>query len=77
METNMTQKIDLVYPEVVISFKDSSGATDIRLHNVTIPEARQMAVHLGYKRPVWYKPWQYFTGGLFILTIGFGYERGL
>jgi hypothetical protein len=63
------------WPEVVLWWKQGDTETEIRLHDLTIHEAYDRAVAFGYKPPVWYKPWQYITGGLGILTLGFGYIK--
>ncbi len=60
-----------VYPKVVLWWKDSKGnETELKLHNMRLREAYMQACYFGYKPPVWYKPWQYFTGGLGIVTVG-------
>ena len=60
-----------VFPKVVLWWKDSKGnETELELHNLTLKEAYDRAVFFGYKPPVWYKPWQYFTGGLGVVTVG-------
>jgi hypothetical protein len=62
----------VVYPEIVMwwSYKDSE--TELRLHDKTLSEAYTIAINFGYRPPVWYKPWQYITGGIGFITIGFG-----
>lgn len=65
----------LRYPEVVVWWKNESGETELRLVDKTIGEAYNTAIAFGYRPPVWYKPWQYFTGGIGFITIGFGEYR--
>lgn len=60
------------FPEIVLWWKNNGSESEIRLHNKTLKEAYNMAIEFGYRPPVWYKPWQYFTGGLGVMTIGFG-----
>jgi hypothetical protein len=68
-------KSELRYPEIVIWWENENGETDLRLVDKTLKEAYNRAIEFGYKPPVWYKPWQYFTGGLGVLTIGWGEFR--
>lgn len=65
----------LVYPKIVLYWNNGSGETELKLHDKTLEDAYNMAIEFGYKPPVWYKPWQYFTGGLGVLTIGFGVNK--
>jgi hypothetical protein len=60
------------YPEIVLWWESASGQTELRLHNLTLKEAYEKAIVFGYKPPVWFKPWQYITGGIGVMTIGFG-----
>ena len=59
------------FPKVIVWWKDGYGEMELTLHDKTLDEARAEAVFMGYKSPVWYKPWQYFAGGLGFLTVGF------
>lgn len=65
----------LVYPEIVLFWGNTGEEAELRLHDKTLEQAYNIAVEFGYKPPVWYKPWQYFTGGIGVLTIGFGVEK--
>ena len=58
------------YPKVVMWWNDNGVETELTLKNRTLAEAYRMALVAGYKPPVWYKPWQYFTGGLGVVTVG-------
>ncbi len=58
------------YPTIVVWWHKGSTDTELRLHDKTIEEARDEAKFFGYKPPVWYKPWQYITGGLGVVTVG-------
>jgi hypothetical protein len=60
------------YPKIVLWWSNKSGETELRLVDKTIKEAYNSAIAFGYCPPVWYKPWQYFTGGIGIMTVGFG-----
>lgn len=66
---------NLVYPEILLCWNNKSSETELRVRDKTLEEAYNTAIEFGYKRPVWYKPWQYITGGMFVLTIGFGVEK--
>ena len=59
-----------VYPKVVLWWGASNSETELTLHNKTLAQAYESAIQFGYKPPVWYKPWQYLTGGLGVLTVG-------
>lgn len=72
---NKIFKDQRVYPEIVLWWSNAGGETDLRLHDKSLEEAYNIAIQFGYKPPVWYKPWQYFTGGLGVITIGFGEYR--
>ena len=61
------------YPKIVVWWKFGKGDMELTLHSKTLAEARKEAIHMGYEPPVWYKPWQYFYGGLNFLTVGFPY----
>jgi hypothetical protein len=54
------------YPKVILWW----GTTELTLRNKTLKEAYVTALLFGYKPPVWYKPWQYLTGGLGVVTVG-------
>jgi hypothetical protein len=60
------------YPEILLWWNKGDGETELRLHNKTLKEAYDIAIKFGYNAPVWYKPWQYITGGMGVMTIGFG-----
>lgn len=66
---------NLRYPEVMLFWGNGANENELRLHDKTLAEAYNMAIEFGYKPPVWYKPWQYFTGGIGIITIGFGEQK--
>lgn len=65
----------LVYPEIVLWWGNKDNESELRLHDKTLEEAYNIAIEFGYKPPVWYKPWQYITGGLGVLTMGFGVTK--
>ncbi len=65
----------LVYPEIVLFWGNGSSENELRLHDKTLGQAYNIAIEFGYKPPVWYKPWQYITGGIGVITIGFGVEK--
>ena len=65
----------LRYPEIVLFWSNGKDESEIRVHHKTLKEAYNMAIEFGYRPPVWFKPWQYFTGGLGVVTIGFGELR--
>lgn len=65
----------LIYPEVVMWWSKNGEESEIRLRDRTLKEAYNIAVQFGYVPPVWYKPWQYFTGGIGVMTIGFGVQK--
>ena len=65
----------LVYPEIVLWWGNKDNENELRLHDKTLEEAYNIAIEFGYKPPVWYKPWQYITGGLGVLTMGFGVTK--
>jgi hypothetical protein len=58
------------YPEIVLWWGNPKAESEIRLHDKTLGEAYEIALQFGYTPPVWYKPWQYLTGGLGVMTIG-------
>ncbi len=62
----------LVYPEIVLFWGNGASQTELRLHDTTLESAYNTAIKFGYTPPVWYKPWQYITGGMGVITIGFG-----
>lgn len=62
----------LRYPKIVLWWGDKGSETEITLHDKTLQEAYDQAIGFGYRAPVWYKPWQYFTGGIGVLTVGHG-----
>ena len=64
-----------VYPKIVLHWGAEGNETNLDLKDKTIAEAYEIAIQFGYQPPVWYKPWQYITGGLFIMTVGFGEYR--
>ena len=69
----MTKKLfenQYVYPKVILWWKQDGSETELVLHNMRLREAYTQALYFGYKPPVWYKPWQYFPGGLGIVTVG-------
>lgn len=53
----------------------NEGNDELTVRNRTMQEAYEMALAAGYRPPVWYKPWQYLTGGLGMMTVGFGQMR--
>lgn len=62
------------YPKIVMWWRnDSNGSTELTVHGKTLEEARKEATYFGYKPPVWYKPWQYITSRLELITVGFYY----
>lgn len=63
------------YPEVVLFWGNTGSETELRLHDTTLGNAYNTAIKFGYRPPVWYKPWQYITGGIGFITIGFGVEE--
>ncbi len=65
----------LVYPEIVLFWGNGGSENELRLHDKTLGQAYNIAIEFGYKPPVWYKPWQYITGGIGVITIGFGVEK--
>jgi hypothetical protein len=68
-------KDPLRYPEIVVWWNADGSESQLRLVDKTIGEAYNTAIKFGYRPPVWYKPWQYFTGGIGMMTIGFGTNR--
>lgn len=60
------------YPKIVLWWNSNGSESEITLRNRTLKEAYEMAIAGGYKPPVWYKPWQYITGGLGVMTVGIG-----
>lgn len=58
------------YPKVVMWWKENGAESEITVYNKTLKQAYDSAVGFGYKPPVWYKPWQYLTGGLGVVTVG-------
>jgi hypothetical protein len=62
----------LRYPEVVMWWENEHGEAEVRLQHATLREGYERAIAFGYTPPVWYKPWQYITGGIGVMTIGFG-----
>lgn len=62
----------LRYPEILLFWGDKGSENELRLRDKTLAEAYNIAIDFGYKPPVWYKPWQYITGGIGVMTIGFG-----
>ena len=59
------------YPKIIMWWSRGNEEVEIACFDQTIEEGRARAIQFGYRPPVWYKPWQYFTGGLNILTVGF------
>ncbi len=59
------------YSKVVLWWKDKIGETELTLYNKTLTEARENAEFFGYKKPCWYLPWQYLTGGLGVMTVDY------
>lgn len=59
-----------VYPKVILWWKGPNGETELKLHNRTLAQAYDVALRFGYEPPKWYKPWQYFWGGLGVVTVG-------
>lgn len=57
------------YAKIVMWWRSGNTETEHTLYNKTLTEARETAEFFGYKKPVWYKPWQYLTGGLGIVTV--------
>lgn len=64
----------LRYPKVVLWWTEKGSESELTLHNKTLKEAYDTAVEFGYKPPKWYTPWKYVTGGLGVVTVGFGVE---
>lgn len=62
----------LRYPKIVLYWGSQDDESELTLNDKTLKEAYDTAVAFGYKPPVWYKPWQYFTGGLGVITVGLG-----
>lgn len=62
----------LRYPKIVLYWGSQDNESELTLNDKTLKEAYDTAVAFGYKPPVWYKPWQYFTGGLGVITVGLG-----
>lgn len=65
----------LVYPKIVLYWGNEDSGTEITVRDKTLGQAYNMAIEFGYKPPVWYKPWQYITGGIGVITVGFGEEK--
>lgn len=59
-----------VYDKVILWWGNPNNETELTLRNRTLKEAYEMALVAGYAPPIWYKPWQYFTGGLGVVTVG-------
>lgn len=57
------------YTKIVMYWKGKNSEVRHTVYNKTIAEAREIAEYFGYKKPKWYFPWQYLTGGLFIITV--------
>ena len=62
----------LRYPKIVLFWGSKGEESELTLRDKTLKEAYDTAIAFGYKPPVWYKPWQYITGGLGFITVGFG-----
>lgn len=62
----------LRYPKIVLYWGSQDNESELTLNDKTLKEAYDTAVAFGYKPPVWYKPWQYLTGGLGVITVGVG-----
>jgi hypothetical protein len=59
-----------VYPKIIVWWGPCNGETELNLFDKTLKQAYNTAINFGYRPPVWYKPWQYLTGGLGVLTVG-------
>lgn len=62
----------LRYPKIVLWWGEKDSERELILHDKTLEDAYNVAIEFGYKPPVWYKPWQYFVGGLGVMTVGIG-----
>lgn len=62
----------LRYPTIILWWGKEGNESEVEVKDKTLKEAYDVAIAFGYKPPVWYKPWQYITGGLGVMTIGFG-----
>ena len=62
----------LRYPKIVLYWGSQDNESELTLNDKTLKEAYNTAIAFGYKPPVWYKPWQYLTGGLGVITVGVG-----
>lgn len=58
------------FPKIVLWWNVNGSESEVTLRNKTLKEAYDIAIEFGYKPPVWYKPWQYLTGGLGVVTVG-------
>lgn len=59
-----------VYDTIHMGWGSGSSETDVTLHNTTLSEAYKVAQKFGYQPPKWWMPWQYFTGGIWVVTVG-------
>lgn len=59
-----------VYDKIILWWGNPNNETELNLYDKTLAQAYDTALHFGYKPPVWYKPWQYLTGGLGVVTVG-------
>jgi hypothetical protein len=46
------------------TWEQGNSTMELTMHECTIEEATAKAIYLGYKPPVWYKPWTYLTRNL-------------
>jgi hypothetical protein len=64
-----------IYPKVVLWWGNKDSENEVVLYDKSLKDAYNTAIAFGYNPPVWYKPWQYFTGGLGVMTVGIGVEK--
>lgn len=68
----MSDVPELFYPKITAGWRQFNGEMQVTMTYASISQVRERAIQFGYVPPKWYKPWQYFTGGLWIVTVGFG-----
>ena len=61
--------------KIVMWWKADGTEVECTLFNKSIEDAKRHAEQMGYKKPVWYKPWQYLFNGLHIIEINFGEKQ--
>jgi hypothetical protein len=59
-----------VYDKIILWWGGYNSETELVLYDCTLARAYESALRFGYNPPVWYKPWQYLTGGLGVVTVG-------